>query len=849
MLGSTGSHFMNRSIYHLIAIFAASAVFAPSVPASVTDTVSAILRDRNGTQTGEIFDIVDSRDGSKRYFLSTFPSIDSDSSPNPSLLRQVGTSTPESVLPLEVDVVPGKRRIATDHSGRFVCFTSQSEVLDFAFAPIGGHPYFIDTETDETRQLNPVVNGLFSTRYLAGLSGDGKSALVAGYLNRDRFYLMNTSTGTGKEVLKTGNASNVISALRLVPDLPSAVFVSTSSFFGGSTTRQAVVYADLNTGAYEVLNIASPGATVTTEASIQDVKVSDDGRFVTFSSTAAYVLADTNNKRDVYLFDRNSDSLSRVSVSTSGAQLSLDTVAWDMSADGSKIAFTTDSNTSSIFVRNIETGVVSTLLSNYGADPITWSKDGVHLYLYKQDEYNGEKKWWLSPSMPYRFNTTTKTTQTLIKPNANTLEGAYFDNDEVDLAPSGESAVFVSRSSDYDRAVEGPRTQSAFWLDLTTRKALRMSKALLGQENGWSHSVNISADGRFATFASSSSNLVPGTPASINGFLYVYTRSKARLKVLDLPDDLLYAAKPKISADGKYVIFIGGYVHQPSGRLANGIFIWNPDSGAFKRVNNDVGLNVFYDIQNLHISADGSLAYFDATGRASSTRRIVRLDVFRGRTTILPSLYEPVDNQLISMSRNADVLLISYGTTPSLKFAVVGPAGQEIENLSTPALRDGVYLDGSQEMSKARVSSDGRYVTLYSQIAVPGFRSGTIFQTFYDISSRTLQVNNQSGFEYSSVEDKGRTAISAFGGKKITLDGKNDFLITQTPTGLAAARLGTPQADLQYRFRYAGRAWSTWSSSNQAPSPESNANGNYRIEGQVRTATVESPIYRFTLQR
>lgn len=840
---------MNRSLFSIVALSIAYTIIAPAAQASVTQTVPAVLRDRNGTQTGEIFDIVDSRDGSKRYFLSTFPSIDSDSSPNPSLLRQTGTSTPESVLPLEVDIVPGKRRIATDHSGRYVCFTSQSEVLDFAFAPIGGHPYFIDTETSSTRKLAPIVNGLFDTRYIAGLSGDGKSALIAGYLNRDRFYLMNTSTGTGKEVLKTGNASNVISALRLVPDQPSAVFITTSSFFGGSTTRQAVVYADLNAGAYEVLNVASPGATVTTEASIQDVKVSDDGRYVAFSSTAAYVLSDTNNKRDVYLLDRDTDSFARVSVSTSGAQLSLDTVSFDLAADGSKIAFTTDSETSSIFVRNVETGDVTTLLSNYGADPITWSKDGVHLYLYKREEYNGEKKWWLSPSLPYRFNTIAKTTQTLIKPNTNTLEGAYFDNDEVDLAPSGESAVFVSRSSDYDRVVEGPETQSAFWLDVTTKKVLRMSKPAVGKENGWSHSVNISADGRFATFASSSSNLVAGTPASTNGFLYVYTRSKARLKVLDLPDDLLFAAKPKIAANGKYVVFIGGYVHQPSGRLANGIFVWNPDNGAVKRVNNDFGLNVFYDIQNLQISADGSVAYFDAIGRASSTRRIVQLDVFRGRTTILPSLYEPVDNQLISMSRNADVLLISYGTTPNLKYAVVGPAGQEIEDLSTPSLRDGVYLAGNQDMSKARVSSDGKYVTLYSQIAVPGFTLGTIFQTFYDLTNRTLQVNNESGFEYSSVEENGRTAISAFGGKKITLNGNNDFLVTETATGLAAARLGTAQSDLQYRFRYAGGAWSSWSSSGQAPSPEGNANGSYRIEGQVRTATIESPIYRFTLRR
>ncbi len=839
------SQLMNRFKFPFLAATASLFILSD---ASVTETVPAVFRHPQGTQTGAVYDIVDTKHGSKRYFLSTFPSIDSDTNPQPSLLRQMATSTPESILPANIRILPGSRRLATDHSGRYVCFTSNSEVLDPIFDPIGGHAYFLDTETGSTRKLVPIVNGLLETRYLAGLSGDGKSALIAGYLNRDRFFLMNTTTGLGKEVLKAGNASNVISSLRLVPNQPAATFVSTSPFFGGSTSKQAVVYADLNTGAYEVLNIPAPGATVTSEFSIDDVKVSDDGRYVAFSSTAAYILGDTNNRRDVYRYDRTTDVLERVSFRPGGAPLTNDTEGWDLNPAGTKLAFTTSAPNSDIYVWSAATSATTSKLTNYGPDPVSWSEDGIHLYLYKQGPYNGENKWWLAPAMPYRFNPETLVTQTLIKPNLNTLEGVAFDNDEVELAPSAGSAVFASQSSDYAPAVDG-FTQSAFWLDVASRRAVRMSKAISGPENGWSHSVNISADGKFAAFSSSSSNLIPGTPASTKGYIYLYNRAQDRLKVLVFPDSILYGSKPKVSNDGKYVVFIGGYVHQPSGRLANGIFVWTPDNGSVKRVNNDVGVNVFYDIQNLHINATGSVACFDASGQASTPRRIVRLDIFRGRTTILPGLYGPEDNILMSMSRDAERLLIAYGTAPVQKYAVVGATGAEVKNLSVPALQDGIYLASSWLMEKAKLSSDGRYVTLYSQISGPGQAAFVTFQTFYDLQTQSLQVSSEAGFEYTSLEGNGQTAISAYGGMQATLNGQNDFLITTTGTGLAAARLGSPQSSLQYRFRYAGGDWSTWASSGQAPYPASNANGNYRIEGQVRAGTVESRILKFTLKR
>jgi hypothetical protein len=82
---------------------------------------------------------------------------------------------------------------------------------------------------------------------------------------------------------------------------------------------------------------------------------SADGRFVAFSSTAATLVAgDTNGSADVFVKDRQTGAVTRVSVLTGGAEAVGDSVAPDISADGRYVTFVSaafltadDSNSSS----------------------------------------------------------------------------------------------------------------------------------------------------------------------------------------------------------------------------------------------------------------------------------------------------------------------------------------------------------------------------------------------------------------------------------------------------------------------------------------------------------------------
>lgn len=68
--------------------------------------------------------------------------------------------------------------------------------------------------------------------------------------------------------------------------------------------------------------------------------ISADGRFAVFDSNSTnLVIGDSNQKRDVFLYDHDQDSLRRISVSTAGAQGNLASDRPVISADGNFIAF------------------------------------------------------------------------------------------------------------------------------------------------------------------------------------------------------------------------------------------------------------------------------------------------------------------------------------------------------------------------------------------------------------------------------------------------------------------------------------------------------------------------------
>ena len=111
-----------------------------------------------------------------------------------------------------------------------------------------------------------------------------------------------------------------------------------------------------------------------------------DGTKVAFTSAATNLVAgDTNGMDDVFVRDLNTGTTTRVSVSSSGAQGNRGSSSASISADGTKVAFTSDANNlvasdvngdADIFVRDFRTGttaIVSVSSSGAPSDSFSFS--------------------------------------------------------------------------------------------------------------------------------------------------------------------------------------------------------------------------------------------------------------------------------------------------------------------------------------------------------------------------------------------------------------------------------------------------------------------------------------------
>ena len=97
--------------------------------------------------------------------------------------------------------------------------------------------------------------------------------------------------------------------------------------------------------------------------------ISADGRYVAFYSDASdLVSGDTNGERDVFVHDRQTNTTTRVSINSSGAQSNGFSYFASLSADGRYVAFYSDATNlvyndtngvGDIFVHDMQTGATT----------------------------------------------------------------------------------------------------------------------------------------------------------------------------------------------------------------------------------------------------------------------------------------------------------------------------------------------------------------------------------------------------------------------------------------------------------------------------------------------------------
>ena len=253
--------------------------------------------------------------------------------------------------------------------------------------------------------------------------------------------------------------------------------------------------------------------------------ISADGRFVAFESLHINLVpGDTNNTVDVFVHDRQTDTTERVSVATDGTQGNNESRSPAISADGRFVAFESvasnlvpgdTNNQFDVFVHDRQTGIMErvsvatdgTQANSFGSLIAAVSADG-RFVCFSSNASNlvpGDTNNTVDVFVHDRQTGTTERVSVDSLGN----QGNMISNCG-DISADGRFVVSLSGASNF---VPGDTNgfQDVFVHDRQTGTIERVSVDSLGnQANDHSFSGAISADGRFVAFYSSATNLVPG---------------------------------------------------------------------------------------------------------------------------------------------------------------------------------------------------------------------------------------------------------------------------------------------------------------------------------------------------
>lgn len=324
-------------------------------------------------------------------------------------------------------------------------------------------------------------------------------------------------------------------------------------------------------GASTLLASITPALDTGNGASLEP-SLSADGRFVAFQSVARdLVTGDTNNTTDVFVYDRQTRGVSRVSVSSAGVQGNDASYSATISADGRYVAFRSaatnlvpgDTNlVDDIFVHDRQTGETTRVsLDSAGQQSngpaITPAISGDGRYVVFQStatnlvagDTNGVGDVFV------RDRQTGVTTRV-------SLGSAGVQANAVSIDPAisvdGEWIAFGSNATNLV-AGDTNLAPDVFVVRRSNGAIERVSVSSANQAgNGASARPALSGDGRWVAFQSDADNLVNG---DLNGTTDVFVRDRlaGRTQLVSAADGATLAngpsSDPAISADGRYVAF------------------------------------------------------------------------------------------------------------------------------------------------------------------------------------------------------------------------------------------------------------------------------------------------------
>lgn len=297
------------------------------------------------------------------------------------------TTTRDSLSSAGVQTGAAYAEISRD--GRFVTFQTQAADVVPGDTNNVFDVFVRDRVTGQTSRVSVGTGGVQSngTSLDADISADGRFVvftsaadnLVPGDTNntadifchdRQTGTTTRVSVGTGGTQVVAGGRNGTISA-----DGRYVAFESDDNQIvaGDNCVQEDIFCHDRQTGVTSLVSISNTiGQTFTPR---QNPRISDDGNFIVFDSSALDLDAnDTNGWRDVWVWSRATNSVSIVSVTAAGVQGNNQSLDACISPDGRYVAFTSyattfvpnDTNSGDIFLKDRLTGTLESCSRGLG---------------------------------------------------------------------------------------------------------------------------------------------------------------------------------------------------------------------------------------------------------------------------------------------------------------------------------------------------------------------------------------------------------------------------------------------------------------------------------------------------
>ncbi|MBI5929396.1 MAG: fibronectin type III domain-containing protein [Chloroflexi bacterium] len=296
--------------------------------------------------------------------------------------------------------------------------------------------------------------------------------------------------------------------------------------------------------------------------------ISANGRYIVFESIADTLVAgDTNNTQDVFLHDRATGSTTRISLMPNGQQFTTGSGEGVISSDGRYVAFNSDTlsyGSGQIYVwdsQTQQTRLISASPSGVAGDRRSsiprFSPDG-HYLAFLSDSEN-----LLLPDTPYSIDLYLADLQTgslerVINAELDPYYLEWWTASDYQLSADGRYVVYTyAWTPSVPNALEPPNAGPVYVLDRQTNQTTLVSVSSLGTE-GTGSFVDISGDGRYVTFTSSSILSTSDTDTSYD--LYLHDRQTGLTTLVSQNANgqkgNSISIRPRISADRQVLAFV-----------------------------------------------------------------------------------------------------------------------------------------------------------------------------------------------------------------------------------------------------------------------------------------------------